>query len=121
MSKVRFETFQKLEKLYAVRTEQSHTAFTEKLRSLTKRIITLVTLLGQRAVLAIEGDECKQCVILRQWLEAEQEKREYYEKLLLTRVGVITAETTDITDISSFPSVRKVTMSTIRRWQEKHL
>lgn len=65
--------------------------------------------------MAIEGDECKQCIILHQWLEAEQEKREYYEKLLLTRVGILTTAP-DITDLESYPSVRKVTtMSTIRK------
>jgi len=59
--------------------------------------------------------ECKQCIILREWLDIEREKRDYYEKLLLTKVGVLHDEREETLSTDSFQSIRHITtLSSLR-------
>lgn len=63
-----------------------------------------------------EIEECKSCLLLREFLDLEREKREYYEKLLLTRAGILHESAEEITDIENYPSLRHATtLSTLRR------
>lgn len=60
--------------------------------------------------------ECDKCKLYAALLESEQEKREYYEKLLLTRAGIIRDEDEITADVTQYPSMRKaVTLSTMRK------
>lgn len=60
--------------------------------------------------------ECRECNLLREFLDIEREKREYYEKLVLTRAGILKDENEEVLDISSMPSIRRATtLSHLRR------
>lgn len=61
------------------------------------------------------GDvECKQCALLRECLDIEREKRDYYEKLLLIKSGILVSTPEDVRP-EEFESVRKiVTLSRLK-------
>lgn len=59
--------------------------------------------------------ECSKCKVLQEWLDIEREKRDYYEKLLLTQAGILKGEV-DISSEVSFQSVGRITtMSQLRK------
>lgn len=60
--------------------------------------------------------ECETCKLLKEFLEYEQEKREYYEKLLLTKAGILHDNNETALDLENFPTVRRATtLSMIRK------
>lgn len=60
--------------------------------------------------------ECKECNIYKELLLQSNEKRDWYEKLLLTRVGILQDLNSETVDSDNYPSIRKATtMSTIRK------
>jgi hypothetical protein len=67
------------------------------------------------------GDvECKECKILHAWLETEISKREYYERLILIKAGILLPATQE-DNLENFESIhRYATLSAIRRAAEIH-
>lgn len=63
---------------------------------------------------------CKECIILREWLEQERGKREYYEQLLLTKAGIIRSN--EVEDAVEYPTVHRIsTMSSLRRMAQAEM
>lgn len=63
----------------------------------------------------IKEPDCKTCEALRDWLDEEKAKRDFYEKLFLQKVGVFAEETKEEAEIE-YPSVNRVTtLSSLRR------
>jgi hypothetical protein len=53
---------------------------------------------------------------LREFLDLEREKRDYYEKLLLTKAGILHETVEEITSVENYPSIRSAnTLSTLRK------
>jgi len=63
-----------------------------------------------------EGRECKSCLLLREWLDIEREKRDYYERLLLIRSGILAVDQQSAVDDENYLPLRRITtMSSLRR------
>jgi hypothetical protein len=63
---------------------------------------------------------CKECAILREWLEEEKAKRDFYEQLYLTKTGAFGMDATpDLTPENFKPIIRKSTLSSVRRILEQ--
>ncbi len=64
----------------------------------------------------VEDKPCAQCALLKEWLEVEREKKDYYERLLLVRSGIINSEVQSIVDEENYLPLRRITtMSSMRQ------
>lgn len=63
-------------------------------------------------------DECKSCVAYKEFLEVETQRSRYFENLLLTRAGIIQADTQVEVAVEHLPIHRVTTLSQLRRAAE---
>lgn len=67
-----------------------------------------------------EDPPCKCCEVYRECLENESQRARYYERLLLSRLGVNTTDTEVAEDVEFLPTFsRTATLSQIRRSAER--
>jgi hypothetical protein len=53
------------------------------------------------------GSKCQTCELLREWLESERSKREYYEQIVLSASGLVAKPESEQIDLSHFPTIQK--------------
>lgn len=67
-----------------------------------------------------EDSPCKCCEVYRECLENESQRSRYYERLLLSRLGVNNSDTEVVEDVEFLPTFsRTATLSQIRRSAER--
>lgn len=58
---------------------------------------------------------CGKCELYKEVLEVEREKREFYEKLLLTKAGILREDEVTVSNLEDYPTVRRATTLSMAR------